>query len=62
MYAPWYGKNKTIKKPAKFIAAEDFYFGGKLIPKGSICKQFETTNFGWTVWIEPEGKTGLARF
>ena len=46
------GKDKTLKNPAKFIAEESFFFGGKTIPKGSWVEQFETLNFGWTKWID----------
>lgn len=57
----WRGKRRTTDAPAKFVAERDFWFGGKMIPKGSRVKQFETTNFGWTHWVDPKGETHLAK-
>ena len=51
----WKGKGRTIKNKARFTAPKDFYFGGRLIRKGSEVEQFETRNFGITVWLEPKG-------
>jgi hypothetical protein len=35
------------------------YFGGRVIPPGSIITQFETENFGYTHYITPDGVIGL---
>jgi hypothetical protein len=56
------GKRCTMRKPARWTALNDFYsWGGRLIPKGSEIKQFETRNFGWTVWTEPNGAVHIAK-
>jgi hypothetical protein len=57
----WLGKGKTMRNPAKFIAEKDFYFGGKLIPNGTQCRQFETRDFGWTSYTGSDGKIHLAK-
>lgn len=57
----WKGKGKKMAKAAKFVADKDFFFGGRLIPKGSECKQWETSNFGWTSWKDPTGALHLAK-
>ncbi len=54
------GKGRTQKNPAVFVAERTFWFGGREIPQGSICKQWETKNFGWTQWVEPDGAIHIA--
>ena len=46
-------KQKIGLSTAKWqIAKMPFYFGGRLIPGGSVYKQWETKNFGWVAWRE----------
>lgn len=58
---PWRGHRKTMANAAEFTADKDFFFGGQLIPKGSKVKQYETTNFGWTSWVDPKGEAHFAK-
>lgn len=58
----FHGKNKTMSNPKRFTTPAEFVFGGKTIPAGSEVKQFETRNFGWTLWKSPsETKWHIAR-
>ena len=51
----WKGAGKTRETAEVFIAPHSFEFGGKLVLKGSTCRQFETGNFGWTQWANEFG-------
>lgn len=55
------GSGLTIKNPAVWRNTFTVLFGGKTIPVGSELRQFETDNFGWTVWTDSEGNRGTAK-
>lgn len=57
----WRGKGKTFGRPAVFTAGKDFMFGGQVVVKWSVVKQFETKNFGFTSWVTPKGEKRLAK-
>lgn len=41
------------KRHHEFKSSKDSYFGGRFVKQGSWCRFFETTNFGFLVWTEP---------
>lgn len=45
----WHGKGRTQTNPARFVNEKEFLFGGRTIPAGCKCTQYETRNFGWTI-------------
>ena len=58
----WRGGGKNLKNAVLFVAEESFWFGGREVPKGSLVKQWEGRDFGWTCWIPPgETSAHLAR-
>lgn len=60
------GAKRTSNNPVVSIAAKILTFVNvhgqtREIPAGSIIKQFETTNFGWTVWRDPNDRVHFDR-
>ena len=45
----------------EYILQHDISFGGKSIKAGTLVKQFETRDFGWTSWIDENGNHKLTR-
>lgn len=59
----WKGKGRSSKNPKVWVTEEPFWFGTKHVPAGVEVKQFETRNFGITIWKDPtSGRTRLARY
>lgn len=61
MSEPFHGKGYTHQRQKHVITTDITYFGGRTIPAGSETKQFETRNFGWIIWKEPNGAVHVAR-
>lgn len=55
------GTGREVAHPMVFTARIDFLFGGRLIVKNSVCKQFEAGRFQVTFWISPSGKHRFAK-
>lgn len=60
----WNGKGHTPAKPFTEVTEHDATvldgFGrAVLIPKGSTCRHFETTNKGWLMWKAPGEKSHI---
>ena len=51
----------TRKAPFAFTTPGGGVFGGQRIPADSDCQFFETANFGWLFWVEPNGDKHLTK-
>jgi hypothetical protein len=43
-----------------FKTERDSVFGGRSVPANSTCQFFETRNFGFLIWVEPNGARHIA--
>jgi len=55
------GHGREVSHPITFTAHVDFMFGGRLIVRNSLCKQFEIGNFRVTFWINQSHRHRFAR-
>lgn len=55
------GSGHKLSNAVEYVTGRAIYFGNKTVPAGTKVKQFETLNFGWTAWIDPDGNHHLAR-
>lgn len=63
---PFKGKQRSMHNPAKWRTSAHHFLVNvncivRDIPAGSEVMQFETINFGWTVWTNPDGSKHLDR-
>lgn len=57
----WNGKGRTSADPYilttdRELTFVDIYGREYTIPAGATIRQFETTNMGWNVWRDSDGK------
>lgn len=51
----------TDKRRFKFKTEAEQHYSGRFIPAGSWCEFWETTNWGFLKWVEPNGDQHLAK-
>ena len=57
----WPGKGRRLETANKFVLTDDLCFGDRIVPKGTEVNCYETTNFGFVVWKDANGRLKYAK-